>query len=182
MDTIPLNWTTLLAIAVYVTVNPPVRAAVVWIGSMIGPAAARIPVRRLATPLMIAIVVAGLLADSPAAAQMRRGGRTSTGGTKAAGSDPALAGLVASFEGTLREVSKKGFTVELTNGNSVEFRTTKKTEYYDEAGKKQIQMKDLFLEAFVKVEGVKDGFGYITANKVILPAAPAADTGAAPKQ
>ena len=82
-----------------------------------------------------------------------------------------LAALTASFEGTLRAVTKKGLTIELTNGNTVEFRTTKKTEFLD--GAKSIQMKDLQVDAFVKVEGVKDGFGYITANKVMVPPPPA---------
>jgi energy-coupling factor transporter transmembrane protein EcfT len=165
MDPLQIHWTTLLAIAGYVAANPPVRAAIVWASSIVAPAISRVPVRRLVTPLALAVILAALLADAPAAAQMRRG--RSTGATNATGATPGMSALVANFEGTLKVAGKKGLTVELTNGNTVEFRTTKKTEFLDDKSKK-VQLKDLEIDALIKIEGVKDPFGYITANKVIL--------------
>jgi hypothetical protein len=167
---IELNWTTCFAVAGYVAANPAVRQALGWarhfalslISAIKTPS---VKWKRAAVPAsVIALVVLALFAQLPAAAQMRRGryGTTPAG----SGTDPALSAAVATFDGTLRVVTKKDFTVDLDNGNTVVFKIGKKTEFY--VGTKSVKPKDLAVESVVKVEGVKDGFGVLTATKVTV--------------
>jgi hypothetical protein len=121
--------------------------------------------RRLAAPVMFAtLIVLGLLTQVPAAAQMRRGGYGPA--SAGSGTDPALNAAVATFEGTLRTVTKKDFTVDLDNGNSVVFKIGRKTEFW--VGSKAVKPKELAVESTVKVEGTKDGFGVLTATKLTV--------------
>jgi len=160
-----LNWKTGFAVAGYVAANPAVRQAIGWAGR----ALLTVNWKRFAIPASVALIVLALLAEVPASAQMR--GRTRQTGTKATGSDPSLSSVVASFGGTLKAVTKKDLTVDLDNGNTVEFKISKKTTFY--IGDKQVTAKDLAPEATVTIDGNKDGFGVLTAMKVtVKPAAP----------
>lgn len=158
---IQLNWTTCFAAAGYVAANPGVRQALTWTGR----AALAANWKRLAAPASAMLIVLALLAEAPAAAQSRRGGvRQNT--TKGAGVDPSLSAAIATFNGTLKAVTKKDLTVDLDTGNTVEFKLSRKTEFY--FGEKKVTAKDLAPEAAVKVEGNKDGFGVLTATRVTV--------------
>jgi len=163
---IQLNWTTCVAVAGYVAANPAVRQALLWTGR----AALTVNWRRLALPASVALVLLALLAEVPASAQMR--GRTRQTGTKATGADPGLGAVTATFGGTLKAISKKDLSIDLENGNTVEFKLTKKTSFY--IGDKQVKAIDLAPESVVTIEGNKDGFGVLTAMKVTvkLPTTP----------
>ena len=157
---IQLNWTTCFAVAGYIVANPAVRQAITWTGR----AALTVNWKRIALPASVAVIALALLAtEVPLAAQSRRGGvRQST--SKAAGTDPALSAAVATFNGTLKAITRKDVTVDLDTGNTVEFKLSKKTEFY--LGVKKVTAKDLAPEAVVKIEGNKDGFGVLTATKI----------------
>ena len=156
---IQLNWTTCFAVAGYVVANPAVRQALGWTAR----AALTVNWKRMALPASVVLMVLALLAESPVAAQSRRGGvRQST--SKAAGTDPSLTAAVATFNGTLKAITRKDVTVDLDSGNTVEFKLSKKTEFF--FGEKKVTAKDLVAEAVVKIEGNKDGFGYLTATKI----------------
>jgi hypothetical protein len=162
---IELSWTTCFAVAGYVAANPAVRQAIRWAGHFALRVMPTVNRKRVAVPAsLIALVVLALFAQAPANAQMRRGRYGST--PAASGTDPALNAAVATFAGTLRVVTKKDFTVDLDNGNTVVFKIGKKTEFY--VGEKSVKPKDLAIESVVKVEGVKDGFGVLTATKLTV--------------
>lgn len=166
-----LNWTTCFAAAGYVAANPVVRQALGWAGRVAFRELPAIQWRRLVGPASIAgLLLLALLAQVPAEAQMRRGryGNTSPG----VGSDPSLKGAVATFDGTLRTITKKDFTVDLENGNTVEFKIGKKTTFF--VGTKEVKAKDLTADSDVQVEGIKDGFGVLTATKLTVKPATAA--------
>lgn len=157
-----LDWTTCFAVAGYVVANPPVRAALAFAARL----AMRLDWRRLATPALAGMLLLSLflMGESQAVAQTRRG--TGRGGaTQATGADPRTTVVVANFQGNLREINKKEFTIELENGNTVEFKIGKKTEFLE--GEKAIKPTDLAPDQFLKVEGTKDLFGVITATKVV---------------
>lgn len=154
---IQLNWTTGFAVAGYIVANPAVRQALAWTGR----AALTVDWKRMAVP---ALVVLALLVQGPVAAQSRRGVRQSA--SKAAGTDHSLTAAVATFNGTIKAISKKDVTVDLDSGNTVEFKLSKKTEFY--VGEKRVTVKDLAPEAQVKIEGNKDGFGVLTATKLVV--------------
>ena len=156
---IQLNWTTCFAVAGYVVANPAVRQALAWTGR----AALTVNWKRMSVPAAVVLVFLALLTEGPVVAQSRRV-RQST--SKAAGTDPSLAVAVATFNGTLKAVTKKEVTVDLDSGNTVEFRLSRKTEFY--LGGKKVALSDLAPEAVVKVEGNKDGFGYLTATKITV--------------
>ena len=156
---IHLNWTTCFAVAGYVVANPGVRQALAWTGR----AALTVNWKRMSVSAVVVLVFLAMLAESPVMAQSRRV-RQST--SKAAGTDPSLAVAVATFNGTLKAVTKKEVTVDLDSGNTVEFRLSKKTEFY--LGEKKVALNDLATESTVKIEGNKDGFGYLTATKITV--------------
>ena len=156
-----LNWTTCFAVAGYVMANPPVRSSIAWAGRT----ALMVNWKRMAVPAYIALLVLAFVMEAPAVAQSRRGSARQPSG-KATGTDPSLTAAVATFDGVVRAVSKKELAIDLDGGNSVEFKLSKKTEYY--VGAKPGQAKDLVLEANVKVEGSKDVFGVLTASKVTV--------------
>ena len=123
--------------------------------------------RRLTIPASVVLVLIALLVEAPVAAQSRRGGvRQST--SKAAGTDPALSAAVATFNGTLKTITKKDVTVDLDSVNTVEFKLSKKTEFY--LGEKQATAKDMSPDSVVKIEGNKDGFGVLTAMRITVKA------------
>ena len=156
---IQLNWTTFFAVAGYIVANPGLRQALAWTGR----AALTVNWKRVTVPASVVMIVLTLLAELPVSAQTRRGGaRQST--SKAAGTDPSLTAATATFNGTLKAITKKDVTVDLDSGNMVEFKLSKKTEFY--FGEKKVTAKDLVAEAVVKIEGNKDVFGYLTATKI----------------
>jgi hypothetical protein len=160
-----LNWTTCFAAAGYVAANPVVRQALGWAGRIARRELPNFKWTRLAAPASIAgLLMLALLAQVPADAQMRRGryGNTSPGAT----ADPSLKGAVATFDGTLRTITKKNFTVDLDNGNTVDFKIGKKTTFF--VGTKEAKAKDMAAESEVQVEGIKDGFGVLTATKLTV--------------
>lgn len=158
---IQLNWTTGFAVAGYVVANPAVRQAIAWMGRV----ALTVNWKRMTVPATVLLIALALLTESPVMAQRRRGGvRQST--NPGAGATQGLGLAVASFKGTLKAVTKKDVTVDLDSGNTVEFKLTKKTEFY--VGEKKVTAKDLAPEAAVEVEGSKDGFGVLTATKVTV--------------
>jgi hypothetical protein len=161
-----LSWTTCFAAAGYVAANPAVRQTIGWAARAVIRILPAVNWRRAAVPASVmTVVVLALLTQVPAAAQMRRSGRYGTT-SAASGTDPALNAAVATFDGTLRTVTKKDFTVDLDNGNTVVFKIGRKTEFY--VGSKSVKPKELAPESVVKVEGVKDGFGVLTATKLTV--------------
>lgn len=162
---IQLNWTTCFAIAGYIAANPGVRQALAWSGR----AVRTLKWKRVTVPASIGLVVLALLAETPASAQMRGRGTRQTG-TKASGADPALNAVVATFGGTVKAISKKDMTIDLDNGNTMEFKLSKKTAFY--IGEKQGTAKDVAPEAVVVIEGNKDGFGVLTAMKITVKVPP----------
>ena len=164
---IQLNWTTCFGIAGYIVANPGVRQAIEWTGR----AALTVNWKRVAVPGSVLLVILALVMGAPVSAQSRRGGvRQST--SKAAGTDPSLKAVVATFNGTLKAIAKNEVAVNLDSGNDVEFRLTRKTEFY--IGEKKVEAKDLVPEAVVRIEGSKDGFGVLTATKITVKAEPSA--------
>jgi hypothetical protein len=159
---IQLNWTTCFAVAGYILANPGVREALRWAIRV----AFTIHWRRVAIPAYVLIAVVAMLAGTPAAAQMRRGTRSTT--SAGAGTDPALAVAVASFSGVVKGINKgkKKLSIELEAGNTVDFLVSHKTKYF--YGDKAIQLKDLTVDSDVKIDGTKDGFGSLTAIKITV--------------
>ena len=162
---IQLNWTTGFAAAGYIVANPAVRQALAWTGR----AALTVDWKRMAVPASVVLVVLALLVQGPVAAQSRRGGVRQSA-SKAAGTDPSLTAAVATFNGTIKAISKKDITVDLDSGNTVEFKLSKKTEFF--VGEKKVTVKDLTPETLVKIEGNKDGFGVLTATKLMVKLEP----------
>ena len=158
---IQLNWTTCFTVAGYVVTSPGVRQALEWTGR----AALTVNWKRVAVPATAVLILLALLTEMPVMAQGRRGGvRQST--NPAAGTNPVLSAAIATFNGTLKAIGKKVVTVDLDTGNTVEFKLSKKTEFY--VGEKKVTAKDLAVEAVVKIEGNKDGFGVLTATKITV--------------
>ena len=158
---IQLNWTTCFAVVGYVVSNPGVRQALTWTGR----AAMTVNWKRLAVPASVVLILLALRVETPVAAQSRRGGvRQST--SKATGTDPSLTLAIATFNGTLKAITKKDVTVDLDSGNTVEFKLSRKTEFY--LGEKKVTAHDLAAEAIVKIEGSKDVFGVLTATRITV--------------
>jgi hypothetical protein len=163
---IEFNWTTCFAVAGYIAANPAVRQAIAWaVREAMRIRSGSINWKRLAAPASLCLILLALLAQAPAAAQMMPR-RSRTAAPAGVGADPSLSAAVATFDGTLRAITKKDFTVDLDNGNTVVFKIAKKTTFF--VGEKPVKAKELAAEAIVKVEGVKDGFGVLTATKLTV--------------
>src|SRR5579872_852026 len=114
---------------------------------------------RMFVPVIACLMIVGV----PSTAQTRRSNRTRT--TQGA-TDSKAENLLATFEGTFKEVSKKSLSITTAEDNTVEFDLTHKTQFLD--GDKEIKPKAIHTGDHLLVEAKQTLLGRLEAVHVRL--------------